>query len=115
MANTQAPELRQEALPKEESASRRPKPAPAPAGSGKRKPLTILTLLIIAGAIAGSVAWFITRNYESTDDAFIDGHVIDVSPRISAQVTDVYIDDNQEVKQGDLLVKIDPSSFQVAV
>jgi membrane fusion protein (multidrug efflux system) len=115
MANTQAPELRQETFPKEESASRRPKPAPAPAGSGKRKPLTILTLLIVVAAIIGVVAWFLTRNYESTDDAFIDGHVIDASPRISAQVTEVYFNDNQEVKQGDLLVQLDPRSFQVAV
>ena len=58
---------------------------------------------------------WLTRNYETTDDAFIDGHVIEVSPRVAAQVVRLHIDDNAEVKKGDVLVELDPRDFQVAL
>jgi membrane fusion protein (multidrug efflux system) len=50
--------------------------------------------------------------YESTDDAFVDGHIVSVSPKVSGQITKVLVDDNQQVKKGDLLVTIDPCDFQ---
>ena len=82
---------------------------------GKRKPLVILTVIVIIGAIVAIGAWFLSLGYQSTDDAFIDGHVIQVSPRVSAQVVSVHFDDNQEVRKGDLLVELDPRDFQVAL
>ena len=48
----------------------------------------------------------------STDDAFIEGHVIPVSAKISGHVARVLIDDNQIVKAGDVLAEIDPRDFQ---
>lgn len=53
--------------------------------------------------------------YVSTDDAFIEGHVTSQSAKISNQVAKVYIDDNYEVKEGDLLVQIDPRDYEVAL
>ena len=50
--------------------------------------------------------------YESTDDAFIAGHVVPVSPRVAGHVAKVYVSDNQSVKKGDLLVELDPSDFE---
>src|SRR5262245_37156008 len=50
--------------------------------------------------------------HESTDDAFIDGHIIAISPRVSGQVMAVRIIDNQLVRAGDLLVEIDPRDYQ---
>lgn len=54
-----------------------------------------------------------TYYYKSTDDAFIEGHIITVAPRISGQVIDLKITDNQLVKKGDLLLVIDPNDYIV--
>jgi membrane fusion protein (multidrug efflux system) len=51
--------------------------------------------------------------YESTDDAFIEGHVVTVGTKLSNTVRDVLIDDNYEVKKGQLLVQIDPRDYEV--
>ncbi len=51
--------------------------------------------------------------YQSTDDAFVEGHIIQISPKVAGQVINLYVDDNQEVKQNDLLVEIDPTDYQV--
>jgi membrane fusion protein (multidrug efflux system) len=50
--------------------------------------------------------------YESTDDAFIDGYVTLISPRVPGQVARLAVKDNQEVKQGDVLVEIDPRDYE---
>jgi membrane fusion protein (multidrug efflux system) len=113
MANIQTPEPRQEAIRQEETPARRLRGAPP--GSSKRKPLLILTGVVLIGAVIGFCAWFLARGYETTDDAFIDGHIIQVSPRISAEVNSVHFDDNQEVLKGQLLVELDPRDYQVAV
>jgi membrane fusion protein (multidrug efflux system) len=51
----------------------------------------------------------------STDDAYVNGHVTFVAPRVAGKVLDVFVDDNNRVKKGDLLVRIDPEPFQVQV
>jgi membrane fusion protein (multidrug efflux system) len=108
---TTEPPLQQESFLQQ--ADRRPNAAPPP--SKKRKPLLILTFVIILGAIVGLCVWLISRGYESTDDAFIDGHIIQVSARISAEVVAVNFTDNQEVAKGQLLVELDPRDYQVAL
>ncbi len=92
------------------------KPSP-PAKPLYKRPvlMTVLILLVVGGAIAGLLYWLNARHYETTDDAFIDGHVVSVSPRISAIVQNVYIDDNSQVKKGELLVELDPRDFQAAL
>jgi membrane fusion protein (multidrug efflux system) len=113
MSKTPSPELRQEAFLQETGL---PSRVPgAPPGAKKRKPLLILTFVVILGGIVGFCAWFLSRDYENTDDAFIDGHIIQVSARVSAQVLSVLIDDNQEVKKGQALVELDPRDFKVAL
>ncbi|PQO33678.1 HlyD family secretion protein [Blastopirellula marina] len=54
-------------------------------------------------------------NTISTDDAYVDGHVTMVAPRVEGQVTKVFVDDNMRVKKGDILLEIDPEPFQVQV
>jgi len=49
--------------------------------------------------------------HESTDDAFIAGHLVSIAPRISGQVSAVYVLDNQLVRSNDLLVEIDPADY----
>ena len=53
--------------------------------------------------------------HESTDDAFIDGHIITIAPKVAGQVTAVHVEDNQVVKAGDPLVEIDPRDSQAKV
>jgi len=80
------------------------------------KPLAIragLGLVVLALAIWGISALVHSFYYESTDDAFIDGHVVTVGTKLSNTVRDVLIDDNYEVKQGELLVQIDPRDYDV--
>ena len=53
-----------------------------------------------------------TIYYKSTDDAFIEGHVITIAPRVSGPVLKLNIEDNQEVKKGDFLLEIDPNDYK---
>ena len=52
-----------------------------------------------------------TLTHESTDDAFIAGHIVSIAPRIAGQVSAVYVLDNQMVRSNDLLVEIDPADY----
>ncbi len=54
-------------------------------------------------------------NTVSTDDAYVNGHVTYLAPRVSGQVVKVYVDDNDRVKRGDILVQLDPEPYQIAV
>jgi membrane fusion protein (multidrug efflux system) len=65
-------------------------------------------------AIAGSyVAWNAFR-YEDTDDAQVDGHVMQLSTRINGQIKDVYVVEGQLVHAGDVLVTVDPQDYKIA-
>ncbi|MCM3872140.1 MAG: biotin/lipoyl-binding protein, partial [Pyrinomonadaceae bacterium] len=74
--------------------------------------LVVAAIVLIVGATIGVHYWRYALSHESTDDAFIDGHIIQISPKVSAYVKKVYIDDNQQVKAGDLLVELDPRDYQ---
>src|SRR5690242_10864066 len=50
--------------------------------------------------ILGVVWWLNARHYETTDDAFIDTHIVHLSPQVSGRVTRVYVNDNQQVSKG---------------
>jgi membrane fusion protein (multidrug efflux system) len=113
MPTTQTPELRPEVYLQENGTPRGSRGAPP--GSSKRKPLLILTAVVLIGAIIGLILWFLSRGYETTDDAFIDGHIIEVSPRISAEVVGVHFEDNQEVRKGNMLVELDPRDYDLAL
>jgi membrane fusion protein (multidrug efflux system) len=71
--------------------------------------------LVIILAIGGYLLWKYLSSYESTDDAQIDGHVNAISARISGHLSEVPVEDAQIVKAGDVLVKIDPRDYEVAV
>jgi membrane fusion protein (multidrug efflux system) len=85
------------------------------ATSRKGKALRILLALVIVGVTVGVLAWLHERNFESTDDAFIDGHIIDISPKVAAIVQKVYVDDNTPVTKGQILVELDPRDYQAAL
>ena len=68
--------------------------------------------LLVVGAL---LFWWHSTYYEDTDDAQVNGHLIQISSRIAGQAIKVNVDENQAVKKGDVLVEIDPKDFQVAV
>src|SRR5581483_2479651 len=78
--------------------------------------------VIVAGSVLLAVILFLGLHFlarhfsrESTDDAFLDGDVVSVAPRVAGQVKRVLVQPNQIVKAGDLLVEIDPRDYDVEV
>ena len=67
--------------------------------------------LVLVLAVAGLYFFAQAMSYESTDDAFIDGHITNVAPKIAGRIDKVFIDDNQVVKKGDPIVEIDPRDY----
>jgi len=84
-----------------------------PPRSSSRK-FAILGALLVLAAI-GVYLWVHSLNRVSTDDAQVDGHIIPISPKIYGKVLEVLVDDNQQVKQGQVLVRIDPQDYQAKV
>lgn len=74
-----------------------------------------LSLLVLVAAIGGVAWWLDARNYVSTDDAFIDAHVVRVAPQIAGVVSDLAVEPNQRVAAGDLLVAISPDTVMPLV
>src|SRR4051794_36938246 len=72
--------------------------------------LGIATVLVASGAFVHGLR---TRGYEETDDAFVDAHVAPISSKVSGRVLAVRVDDNQPVKEGDVLVELDPADLKV--
>jgi membrane fusion protein (multidrug efflux system) len=74
----------------------------------------LLALLVVALIVAIPIyAYYSVR--ENTDDAEVDGHVIPISARVNGTVLEVLVNDNQLVKAGQPLIKLDPADYQVAV
>jgi membrane fusion protein (multidrug efflux system) len=73
----------------------------------------IVVLVVLVVASAG--LWWRSTFSEDTDDAQINGHLIQISSRIGGQVAKVYVDENQVVKAGDVIAELDPRDYQVAV
>jgi membrane fusion protein, multidrug efflux system len=87
-------------------------------GLQTKQPLYKRPLPLVAAVVVFSIAALIGVRYynyavthEWTDDAFIEGHIIQISSKVAGHVAQVYVTDNQEVKRGDLLVEIDPPEY----
>lgn len=63
-------------------------------------------VIFIVAIVAGLLWWLNARQYENTDDAFIDTHIVQVAPQIAGQVSHVYVTDNQFVRAGQPLVDL---------
>ncbi len=84
----------------------------------EEKPRSRLPIYVIGGIIAlcailGLSWWLYSRQFAKTDDAFIEGNITIVSPKISAHVAKVYVTENQLVKKGDLLIELDPQESEI--
>src|SRR4051812_40217498 len=74
--------------------------------------MAILSVVFVLATVGGVIFYFYARAHETTDDAFIDAHIVQISPKVSGYAETVFVDDNQHVNKGDLLVQIDPRDFQ---
>lgn len=82
----------------------------------RRSPVKFIVLAMLAlAAVAGGWAWLHFRNRVSSDDAQVDAHIVAIAPKISGNVIAVLVNDNQAVKAGDVLVRIDPRDYQARV
>lgn len=76
----------------------------------------IFLLVFLLGAAAGGYyTWLEMQKTETTDDAEIDGNMVAVSPRVTGHIIEAAVEDQQFVNKGDVLVKLDPKDFEVAV
>jgi membrane fusion protein (multidrug efflux system) len=97
--------------------------APAPAISatkpsptvGRKRAFIIFFVILAVLAVGGILFWLHTRQFETTDDAQIDGHLNPVAARIDGNIIRVYVENNQTVKAGDPLIDLDPRDYQVAL
>jgi membrane fusion protein (multidrug efflux system) len=76
-------------------------------------PFIVLAIVLLLAAGGGFFWWWQTRNLASTDDAFIDTNISQVSAQIAGRTTAILVDDNQLVQAGQVLVKLDPRDWQV--
>ena len=77
----------------------------------QRKRAIIIFGVILLLCIGLFLWWLLTHGKESTDDAQVEGHIVPISPRVAGYVSDIYVDDNQQVDKGHLLVLLDQKQF----
>ena len=80
----------------------------------KRRRTFIVAGVIVLVLIGVSIWWLISRNYQDTDDAQVNGHINPISARVAGTIIGVSVENNQQVKAGEPLVDLDPSDYQVA-
>ncbi len=80
--------------------------------TGRTRIIAIVAAILVGG---GFLTWWHYSGRESTDDAQIDGHIHQVASRAGGTVIDVAVRENQKVKAGDVLVRIDPRDYEVAL
>jgi membrane fusion protein (multidrug efflux system) len=111
----------QSALNGNASAAHDAEPAQQPPAGNKAKrkrklAAGALGVVVLAALLVFGVPWVEEMlNTVSTDDAFVNGHVTFVAPRVSGQVARVLVDDNNRVRKGDLLAELDKEPYRVAV
>jgi len=115
MTTNEAPENSPEKkeTPQEKQEPSSEKKSPPPKTPKRRLPIMMISLaafVILLGVVLYYFIW--VAPYESTDDAFIDGHAIAIAPQVAGRVARLLVNDNQDVKKGDALVEIDRRDYE---
>lgn len=97
-----------------------PAPASAPAAApaearpaSKARVFTVLGIMVVAGLAFGGRMYWRSQNFVETENAYVSGHVHPISARIAGVVTKVLVDDNQIVKEGQVIAELDPADQHV--
>jgi membrane fusion protein (multidrug efflux system) len=78
-----------------------------------KKLLVLIVILLIVASGLGYYWW--SRGRVTTDDAYVDGHIYSITPRIAGYVTKVFVTDNQKVRKGEPLLSLDTTEYEVAL
>ena len=92
-------------------------PPPRAAGNPARKKalFSLLGLVVVVGLAWTAYEWLVASHYESTDNAYVQGNVIQITPQIGGTVMAILADDTDYVKAGQALVRLDPTDAGVAL
>ncbi|MGO1071580.1 efflux RND transporter periplasmic adaptor subunit [Lysobacter sp. CA199] len=90
-------------------------PAAAPKNGNRRKALLILLSVVVVAAIAWTAYYLLVlRWHQDTDDAYVQGNVVNITPQTQGTVVSIGADDGMKVAAGQVLVQLDPNDAQVA-
>jgi membrane fusion protein, multidrug efflux system len=93
-----------------------PTHAPVPVKRSRGVLLRLLGVVVLLGIIAWALWYFLDgRWYEGTDDAYVNGNVVQITPQVPGTVVSIGADDGDRVRAGDVLVQLDPSDAEVAL
>lgn len=90
-------------------------PAAAQPAGKRKKILGTLGLVVALGLAYGGFEWYTARNTETTDNAYVQGNVVQITPQAGGTVTAINADDTDFVKAGQTLVQLDPADAKVAL
>ena len=95
-------------------------PTTAPAAekapnNARTKVLTTISVVVLAGLAYGAYDWWTGRHEEATDNAYVQGNVVQITPQVGGTVTAIYADDTDRVKAGQPLVQLDAADAHVAL
>ena len=90
--------------------------AKAPGNPKRKKALIVLaSVVVVAGLGWATYEYLVASHYESTDNAYVQGNVIQITPQIGGTVMAIMADDTDFVKAGQPLVQLDPADAKVAL
>ena len=106
-----------EERPQSQGSEQEPEEAPKRPASRFKRMLkwVIIGAVLIAAGFYGTQWYIWSRTHVSTDDAYVHAHIHQIAPRVSGTIVGVYVDDNDLVKKGQLLVRLDPTDYEVAL
>jgi membrane fusion protein (multidrug efflux system) len=108
-------ELKRDADPKTAPAGAAPGAAPAARSSNRRRRLLIMASVPILLAIVGGYFWLTGGRYASTDNAYVGQDRVSITADVPGRIVEVAVKTNQAVKKGDLLLRIDPEPYRIAL
>lgn len=104
-----------EAAPRVSEAERRRAPAQTGSPARRRALVAALALVAAVAVLGGAYRLALASRFETTNDAFVEGHVTSLASRVAGHVIEVAVEDNAHVRAGDVLVRLDPADSEARV
>ncbi|MEK6348839.1 MAG: efflux RND transporter periplasmic adaptor subunit [Burkholderia sp.] len=90
--------------------------APAAQNGKRKRMMALLAVVIVIAAVAYGVYYFlVARFHEDTDDAYVNGNIVQITPQVTGTVIAVNADDTQSIREGEPLVKLDPADAAISL